>query len=388
MNIGFHCTDYPPCHQGGIGSFTKDLAEGLVREGHDVTVFGFYYSFILDIDEAVIETINGVKIYRFPYSKFLDARFNIFLSRIKIYNFIKKLHKEKPFDVIETPEGSGWFPFGLPFKIPMITRLHGGTTYFAAELNRKSSRLETIMEKAQLKICNNIVSVSDYTAKKTFEIFGIKKAYSIIYNSVQLPLGFQCPKQPSENYLIVFTGSIVPRKGVEYLVIAMNTVFKEFPGATLVLAGKDNLKVKGEYFKHYLLEQVDEIYRGNIHFLGSVDRDKELFPLLCKAHVCCFPSLSEAFAIAPLEAMALRKPVVYSEFTSGKETLVHMDSGLLCNPKDPTDIAEKILLLFNDDVLCQKVADNGKSRVDNLFNYNKWLNSNINLFKKIAKNGS
>jgi len=38
MHIGFVCHEYPPCHHGGIGSFTKDLAEGLVKEGFCISI--------------------------------------------------------------------------------------------------------------------------------------------------------------------------------------------------------------------------------------------------------------------------------------------------------------------------------------------------------------
>lgn len=384
MHIGLHCFEYPPCNHGGIGSFTKDLAEGLVREGHEVTVFGFYYQNILDLDKAVEETINGVKIYRYPdYKKFSNERLNIIFSRIQLYRNIKALHQEKAFDVIETPENAGWLPFGVPTGIPMVTRLHGGTSYFGVELNRKSSRISAFLEKQQLKRSEHIVSVSEYTAKKTLEIFGLEKEHSVIYNSVQLPKDFSCHNRPIQEKLIVFSGSILPKKGVEELVKAMNTVCQEIPEASLMLAGKNIAQKDGRPYEKYLLEQVDEAYREKIHFLGAMNRENELFPLLCKAEVCCYPSHSEAFAIAPLEAMALGKAVVYSELHSGREALLHMESGLLCNPKEPTDIAEKILLLFNDNDLREKVAKNGKKRIKKLFNYEKWINSNIDLYRKI-----
>jgi len=386
MHIGIHCFEYPPCNHGGIGSFTKDLAEGLVREGHEVTVFGFYYRNVLDLDETVLETINGVKIYRYPdYKKFANERLNIIFSRIQLYRNIKALHQEKAFDVIETPENAGWLPFGVPMGIPMITRLHGGTSYFGVELNRKSSRMGAFLEKQQLKRSEHIVSVSEYTAKKTLEIFGLQKEYSVIYNSVQLPKGFTCLNRPVQDRLIVFSGSVLPKKGVEELVKAMNTVCQEVPEASLMLAGKNIAQKDGRSYEEYLLEQVNETYREKIHFLGAMNRENELFPLLCRAEICCYPSHSEAFAIAPLEAMALGKAVVYSELHSGTEALLHMESGLLCNPKDPKDIAEKILLLLNDNDLREKVAKNGKKRIEKLFNYEKWIKLNIDLFTKINK---
>lgn len=386
MHIGIHCFEYPPCNHGGIGSFTKDLAEGLVRAGHKVTVFGLYYSHVLDINSEIIEEINGVKVYRYPFnSKFKNKRINLFISRLKLFNIIKDINKRDKFDIIETPENQGFLPLGLPNKIPMITRLHGGVTYFGIELNRKSSRIEKYLEKYQLLNSNHIVSVSDYTAKRTLDIFNIDKDYSVIYNSVQLPKNLDCTKIQTKKNLIVFTGSVLPKKGVENLIRAMNIVCEEIFDAKLVIAGKNIYKKDGENYEDYLFKLLDDKYKNNISFAGSLNREDELFPLICSAHVCCYPSYTEAFAIAPLEAMAIGKPVVYSILSSGKEALVHGESGLLADPKSPESIAKNLLKVLKDKKLTKKLAFNGKERVKKLFNYDKWLINNIELFDKYKK---
>jgi len=386
MHIGIHCFEYPPCNHGGIGSFTKDLAEGLVRAGHKVTVFGLYYSHVLDINDEIIEEINGVKVYRYPFnSKFKNKRLNLFISRLKLFNVIKDINKKDEFDIIETPENQGWLPVGLPNKIPMITRLHGGVTYFGVELNRKSSRIEKYLEKYQLLNTNHIVSVSDYTAKKTLDIFNIKKDYSVIYNSVQLPKNLDCNKIETQKNLIVFTGSVLPKKGVESLVRAMNIICEEIPEVKLIIAGKNIFIKDGKKYEEYLMDLVNEKFKDNISFAGSLNRENELFPLICSANLCCYPSYTEAFAIAPLEAMALEKPVVYSILSSGKEALIHGESGLLADPRKPDDVAENILMVLRDENLAKKLAKNGKERIEKLFNYDKWLNDNVKLFNKFKK---
>ena len=387
MHIGIHCFEYPPSNHGGIGSFSKDLAEGLVREGHEVTVFGIYFENILALSEVVEETINGVKVYRYPFPKTgLSKNLDVFYSRYQLFNIVRKLHAAKPFDVIETPENAGWFPMGLPHRIPMITRLHGGTTYFAAELNRKSSRRNAYFEKWQLSRSDHIVSVSKYTAERTLDIFDLHhKPYSVIYNSVQLTDDLRCNDAGYDKNLIVFSGSVLPKKGVEELMKAMNVICRVIPDAKVVIAGKNILTKNGQPYEVYLSELVEVPYRENVMFTGPLNREKELFPLLCRAHVCCYPSHSEAFAIAPLEAMALEKAVVYSIRSSGAEALEHGISGLLCDPTRPEDIAEKILQVLQDDALRGSLASKGRERVEKLFNYATWLKDNVDLFAKMSK---
>ena len=77
MHICLICNEYPPSNHGGIGSFTKDLAEGLVANGFYVSVIGVYSKYVLDIKEPMTEIINGVHIERYPFkNKLKDKRFN------------------------------------------------------------------------------------------------------------------------------------------------------------------------------------------------------------------------------------------------------------------------------------------------------------------------
>lgn len=385
MNIGIQCSEYPPCKHGGIGSFTKDLAEGLVRQGHDVTVFGYYYSNVLDLDDKVDEIINGVRVLRYPpYNRFSNKRLNLIFSRFDMQKNIRQLHRQKAFDVIESPENEGWLALGTPDRIPLITRFHGGVAYFGAELGRKVSRLIKSLEKMQLRRSTHLVSVSKYTAQRTMDLFHLNRDYSVIYNAVQLPRDLECSEE-FESHLIVFAGSVIPKKGVEGLVRAMNVIGSVYPDAKIVLAGKNTHRVNGEAYESYLLSLVEEPYRDRVVFAGPLDREKELFPLLCQAHVCCYPSFSEAFALAPLEAMGLGKAVVYSKLSSGPEAIEDGVTGLLCDPAEPEDIAEKILYYFREPEQMEKIRGNGRRAIQEKFSYTEWIHRNVEMFEAYRK---
>jgi len=102
-----------------------------------------------------------------------------------------------------------------------------------------------------------------------------------------------------------------------------------------------------------------------------------------KAEICCFPSYVESFSLVPLEAMSLGKAVIFTKLTSGPEIIEDGISGLLCNPKDPKDIVQKILLLLEDDILRNKIAENGQKRVQENFTFEKFLDENISLYQRI-----
>ncbi|MDH6420908.1 glycosyltransferase involved in cell wall biosynthesis [Polynucleobacter sphagniphilus] len=76
--------------------------------------------------------------------------------------------------------------------------------------------------------------------------------------------------------------------------------------------------------------------------------DNELADLyrLCRAYV--FPSLHEGFGLPVLEAMSFGAVVIASNCTSIPEA--HGFEGALFNPKDPSDMAAKILAALTDEV--------------------------------------
>lgn len=385
MHIGFICHEYPPCNHGGIGSFMKDLAEALHKQGHDVTVIGYYITPVLKLDKIVDEVINGVRILRYPHGKkFSSIPLNTLYIRYKLYTQIKKLHSQKKFDIIESPGGSGWLPFGLPKNIPLVSRLHGGEVYTAFQLGKKISKLIRLLEKKQLQNSAQIVSVSKYTAETISNLLHVQKRYEVIYNSVDNNL-FDINKQyfMEEKGLIVFAGTIKKAKGVEELVTSMNIVCKMNQDAHLILAGKITSFNNGESYEDYLRTLLDKEYQNKVSFTGILDRETQLIPLLQKSEICCFPSYVESFSLAPLEAMSLGKAVIFTKLTSGPETIVDRESGLLCDPKNPEDIAKNILLLLEDDTLRKKLAENGKARVLEKFTFTTWIDQNIAMYQKI-----
>ena len=378
------CNEYPPCKHGGIGSFSKDLAQGLLSKGHKVSVIGIYHKRELEVKEAYVEEVEGVWVYRLPLLKiFHYHRLDLVYNRIRLYFAIKKLHKEESIDMLEAPDFDGWMPFGTPKNIPFVTRLHGGVTFYAKILERKMSPITKFLERRQLKQSAKIVSVSEHTAKTTCEILKLPQLYQVIYNSIKMPE--QLPEEKLEEGLILFYGSVIPKKGVKELVLAFELIAENLPKAKLVIAGKNNHMHEGRPYEKYLLELVSETIRNRILFTGPLDREKELFPLVMRAHLCCFPSHAEAFALAPLEAMAMGKAVLFTIYTSGPEAIEDGISGVLADTKNPEHIAEKIELVLKNESLAKRMGINAQKRIENRFSYKAWIEDNNIMFESLSK---
>ncbi len=73
MKIIFVCSEYPPTIHGGIGIFVKEIAEGLVEHGHEVSVIG--YDPLIKTNQTKFE--NRVKVTRLRQKKIRYFRLGI-----------------------------------------------------------------------------------------------------------------------------------------------------------------------------------------------------------------------------------------------------------------------------------------------------------------------
>jgi len=137
---------------------------------------------------------------------------------------------------------------------------------------------------------------------------------------------------------VVFSlGHLIERKGFQYLIEAMKDVINQRDDVICFIGGGGPLKNKLEKIinKAGLVEHVK--------LIGKVPDDKLKY-WMNAADLFVLPSLSESFGLVVLEALAVGTPVVATINGGSEEIIVSEDYGLLCPPKDPECLAEKILI--------------------------------------------
>ena len=381
MQIGLVCNEYPPKPHGGIGSCSHDLAEGLVAAGHRVTVVG-----VSNQPKSTREIINGVTVVSLGESRMKWYRPREWFNRFNLKRWIENEQAREPFDLLEVPDYDGWLPWKLKRNFPVVARLHGSNLFFDSELQRKGNPVEHKFERQTLLRADFWLGVSNYAFRRTQEFCGVsERDEKIIYHGVDTKL-FSPGTEPVEPGLIVFVNTINAKKGVEQLVDAANLLFASYLHTRLVLIGPDTMKPvpDAKNFPQQMHEKIKPEFRSRVIFTGRLPR-AEIIPWLRQANVCCYPSHMETFGIAPVEAMAVGRPTIYSRTGPGPEVIENGVSGLLCDPMDPRDIANKIGQVLDQPLLAEQLGRAARQRVLERFDKKSWIPQNVNFFSECVK---
>ncbi len=129
---------------------------------------------------------------------------------------------------------------------------------------------------------------------------------------------------------------------------------------------------------------IEAEFDGNAQYLGKVPY-VEVQQYLRNAHVCVFPTFAETLGMVTIEAMAMQKPVVNSNYGWAQEIISDGESGFLVDPADHDLFSARIISLLSDPERCKTIGKNARERVDERFNIEKNVYQNIELYKSLSK---
>jgi glycosyltransferase involved in cell wall biosynthesis len=376
MKICFVCNEYPPGPHGGIGTMTQILSRALVQAGHEVRSVGIYPSWY---DAPETRDDCGVQVLRLRET---DRPLGWIASRRRLYQQVSQWVSAGAVDIVELPDYQGLAAGWKALPAPVVARLHGSLTYFASELNRPIDRTSYWLERSSLKRADFLSSVCRYTAEITEKVLKVPMASAeILYNPVETPPpAADLPRNPNR---VIYSGTLTGKKGILSLIKSWPMVVKSQPGAELHIFGKDGRANDGSSMQEFLCAMLNGS-RPSVHFHGHVARN-ELFEAYRTAGAAVFPSYAEAFAVAPLEAMAAGCPTIFSERGSGPELLAHEREGLLVDPDKPGVLAKSILRVLQNTSFARQIGEAGRERVRNVFSIERMVAQNEAFYQRCIR---
>jgi phosphatidyl-myo-inositol dimannoside synthase len=170
--------------------------------------------------------------------------------------------------------------------------------------------------------------------------------------------------------LVVTVGRLVPRKGIDVLLGAVNECAAERPGLTLVVVGAG-----GDARR---LERLAAASRAKVTFLGSVDEQRKI-ELLGAADVFAQPCRSrwggleqEGFGIVFLEAAACGTPQLAGRSGGSFEAVDDGVTGLVVDePTDRRAVARALATLLADPVRRAAMGEAARTRAVESFDYDR-----------------
>lgn len=351
LHICFVCNELPPASAGGIGPCVLTTATRLAERGHAVTVVGLYDRIHpwhhpgVEVRPIVVDATRSSKARR---------AVRIITNRLRLRGALAALHHSQPIDVVEWPDFEGLYVAGIPGVVDVV-RNHGPImSHRLYGLEAKRPYIEWL-ECRTLRTIENWIGVSHWFMDEWLRITGARpRRRTVLYNPVDCEL-FRPLDAPGRSDLILYSGSIMERKGVYALARAARIFLERLPQATLLFVGRE-LDPGG---RRRVVEEAGESVASRIRFSDPLPQH-EVARLMRECALFAMPSLLESFGNVWAEAMASGVPVLGSTLTCGPEVVPHEEAGILVNPSNPSEIAEQVVRLMNDAALRRRLGAAGR----------------------------
>ncbi|MGF1539573.1 MAG: glycosyltransferase family 4 protein [Pleurocapsa sp.] len=271
------------------------------------------------------------------------------------------------------------------------------------------NRLDRTSIASRLQQLDLVIGCSDYITNKIAQRFpeyaGICCTVNngVDANYFVPPLSSRPQNRANVPHLL-FVGRISPEKGIHDLIEAFIQVTEQYPQAVLTIVGPHIVVAKEFLFDlqpepevraleafysldylQYLKSRVPSHLSSQIIFVGSLPQN-QLLSYYHQADVVINPSLSEAFGMSLVEAMATGTPVIATTIGGMPEIVDDGTNGLLVGPGNPQALARATVKLISDPVKAQIMGQAGRKKVLQSYSWEQITNSLISCYADIGVN--
>jgi len=281
----------PPERYGGTELIVYHLVEGLIKKGHQVTLF------------ASGDSKTSARLIS-PFPKCLrKAGEEINHEVARLFSLFQAIQHQEEFDIIHNHAGWRFLPFAHSLKTKTVHTYH---TYF---FERTRFFFKQFKDQPFTFLSKN---------QRSFVPF-LKNAV-IVYNGIDVKQ-FEFNANP-QNYF-AFLGRFSPLKGaLEAIQIALKAKIK------LLIGAKIETENKKEFY--YFNNKIKPLLKHpKIKYLGELNH-KEKVELLKNARALLFPiQWEEPFGLVLIEAMACGTPVIALNRGAVPEIVINKKTGFV-----------------------------------------------------------
>jgi glycosyltransferase involved in cell wall biosynthesis len=382
MKILFFNYEYPPLGGGAANATFFLLREYVKIDDLEVDLI------TSSIDGAYhLEKIGkNVRVHRLPIGKnesnlHFQSQKELIVYAWRAYFFAKKLVKRNKYDATHSfftvPCGAISWALWWQNKIPYIISLRGSdvpgySDRFGFIYRTISFFIKHIWNKSAAVVANSkgLKSLAHQTDSK--------QEIGVIYNGIDIE-EFKADNSRKENgkiYLTIGATRVTARKGINYLIEAVDLLKEKFPNIFVEIMGEGDAKDDLEnQTKKLGLEK-------KVKFLGRVPREKT-FSYYQKADIFVLPSLNEGMSNAMLEALSSGLPIVSTDTGGADELVKEGVNGYIVKMKDARDLAEKLEKIISNEELRVRMGRESRKIAEKM-SWEKVAKQYVNLYRNVG----
>ena len=239
------------------------------------------------------------------------------------------------------------------------------------------------LERLCAKLSDRLILVSkpDIQKGKTYHIAGEDK-FTLIYNGIELEkfrqtvdeLQLRAELGLDPDYKLVgMIGRLDKQKNPLDFIHAAAAVSSQYAEVQFLLIGDGPLQPECEQ----LIADLD--LQDRVFLLGFRNDVARILSILS---ITAMSSLWEGLPITFLESMSAGKPIVANNVDGASDVVINGETGFLVTPHQPLEMAEQILYLLNNELLCNQMGQVAQ-QMSNNFSRQRMVEQIESLYKEL-----
>ena len=331
--------------KSGAEFHAENHARQLIKLGNSVTIMAkkrFYFT-------KARENLDGIDLVRLhaPF-RWLEIILRLLITHRNIDVFY----------IIGTPQFAVWaILFARFFHKPIVLALTGKAEIFDCNKNWRNK----IFSK-----CSSYIATTREIRRGFMELGGISsekitvlahgidtQKYPQSSPHLRRELKYKHSINPNDKILL-FCARVVINKGIDTVMKFWPIIHEKNPAAKLFVVGGGRTEILEE------LKELSKNLDNSIIVTGEMDKPQEYYQM---ADVYVFPSRHEGLPTSLIEAMSSGLPAVVSDIGGCEDLIFDNETGYRLYSENADGFAEKILFLFDNDDLRQKLGNNAAQYV-------------------------
>ena len=266
----------------------------------------------------------------------------------------------------------------------LVTSFHGAELLLTRRYPFLKPVLRYIVERSDAISANSSFTARLVCQLADVEVKVIPYGSTIVTQEISpMAAGPEPYPERDERRRILFVGRLIERKGLPYLIEAMDLLPSGLPV---------RLDIVGAGDQRPLLERLveDKGLAERVFFRGRIPYE-ELAELYAGCDVFVLPAIvdsrgdTEGLGVVLVEAMSYQKPVIATNVGGIPDIVRHNETGILVERRDPQALAQAIEAVLTDDPWARKLGKAGLAYVKEYFSWPRIVDQVMALYSPEAK---